>query len=181
MFIGHFPFNSGYGPGPDYNGFGPNPISLGNATGAPLTAGQPIYGFTSPIPDAFGVDPNIRTPYLQNFNLNLQQQLTRKMVFQIGYVGSTGHKLLRFRDINQPTLATIQQFNYSAASGFDPDPAVDNGTVGGCSCTPRPFGSVPYNYVNYEEAAANSSYNSLQTSLRINEWHGLTSSVNYTW
>src|SRR5277367_3699923 len=184
MFIGHFPFNSGYGPGPDYNGFGPNPISLGNATGAPLTAGQPIYGFTSPIPDAFGVDPNIRTPYLQNFNLNLQQQLTRKMVFQIGYVGSTGHKLLRFRDINQPTLATIQQFDYEAASiavdqpPFDP---VTNPNVPGCSCTPRPFGSSPYNFVNYEEASANSSYNSLQASWRINDWHGLTSTVNYTW
>src|SRR5271154_3786534 len=122
MFIGHLPFNSGFDPGPDYNGFGPNPISFAAITGAPLTAGQPVYGATSPMPDAFGVDQNIRTPYLQNFNLNLQQQLTRKMVFQIGYVGSTGHKLLRFRDINQPTLATIQQFNYSAASGFDPDP-----------------------------------------------------------
>ena len=184
MFIGHLPFNSGFDPGPDYNGFGPNPISFAAITGAPLTAGQPVYGFTSPMPDAFGVDQNIRTPYLQNFNLNLQQQLTRKMVFQIGYVGSTGHKLLRFRDINQPTLATIQQFDYEAASiavdqpPFDP---VTNPNVPGCLCTPRPFGSSPYNFVNYEEASANSSYNSLQTSWRINDWHGLTSAVNYTW
>ena len=130
--------------------------------------------------DAFGVDQNLRTPYLQNFNLNLQQQLTRKMVFQIGYVGSTGHKLLRFRDVNQPSLATIQQFNYSAASGFDPT-STTNGSIEGCFCTPRPLGSSPYYFVNYEESAANSSYNSLQTSWRINEWHGLTSSVNYTW
>src|SRR5271154_685021 len=183
LFEGHLPFNSSFDPGPEYNGFGPNPISFAGITGTTLTAGQPIYGATSPMPDAFGVDQNIRTPYLQNFNLNLQQQLTRKMVFQIGYVGSTGHKLLRFRDINQPTLAMIQQTPYGPNSiaedpTFDP---VTNPNVPGCFCTPHPFGTSPFNFVNYEEASANSSYNSLQTSWRINDWHGLTSTVNYTW
>jgi hypothetical protein len=46
---------------------------------------------------------------------------------------------------------------------------------------PRPFGTFPFNFVNYEEGSANSNYNALQTSLRINDWHGLTSTVNYTW
>src|SRR5271170_7296173 len=32
MFIGHLPFNSGFDPGPDYNGFGPNPISFAAIT-----------------------------------------------------------------------------------------------------------------------------------------------------
>ena len=184
VFEGHLPFNSGFDPGPEYNGYGPNPISLAQVTGAPITAGVPIYGIASPLPDAFGVDQNLRTPYIQNFNLNLQRQLARKMVLQVGYVGSLGHKLLRFRDINQPSLTTIQQFDYEAASiavdnpPFDP---ITNPNVPGCGCTPRPFGSSPFNYVNYEESSANSSYNSLQASLRINDWHGLTSTVNYTW
>ena len=47
--------------------------------------------------DRFGVDQNLRTPYMENYNLNLQQQITRKMTLQVGYVGSQGHKLLRFR------------------------------------------------------------------------------------
>jgi Carboxypeptidase regulatory-like domain/TonB dependent receptor len=184
MFEGHLPFNSSFDPGADYNGFGPNPIGFAGANGTALTAGVPVYGFSDAMPDAFGVQQNIRTPYIQNFNLNLQRQLTQKMVLQIGYVGSNGHKLLRFRDINQPTLATIQQFDYQAASiagdspPFDP---INNPNVPGCGCTPRPFGSFPFNYVNYEEGSANSNYNALQTSLRINDWHGLTSTVNYTW
>jgi hypothetical protein len=181
LFEGHLPFNSSFDPGPEYNGFGPNPISFASVTGATLTAGQPIYGFTSPMSDAFGVDQNIRTPYIQNFNLNLQQQLTRKMVFQIGYVGSNGHKLLRFRDMNQPTLAMIQQTPYGPNSIADDANFPTNPNVPGCFCTPRPFGSSPYYFVNYEESSANSNYNSLQTSWRINDWHGLTSTVNYTW
>jgi hypothetical protein len=119
------------------------------------------------MPDRFGVDQHLRTPYMENYNLNLQQQLTRKMTLQLSYVGSQGHKLLRFRDLNQPTLALIQGYDYH-----------DNGC-----CTP---GALPVNagggvYYNYEESSGNSKYNSLQGSLRIDNWHGLTSTFNYTW
>ncbi len=180
LFEGHLPFNSSFDPGPEYNGYGPNPIGFASANGAALTAGTPVYGFSSAMPDAFGVQQNIRTPYIQNFNLNLQRQLTQKMVLEIGYVGSTGRKLLRFRDINQPTLTAIQQTDYAIESGFDPN-STTNGSIAGCDCVPHPFGTFPFNYINYEESSANSSYNALQTSLRINDWHGLTSTVNYTW
>jgi len=36
-------------------------------------------------------------------------------------------------------------------------------------------------YYNYEETSGNSIYNSLQTSWHIDDWHGLTSTFNYTW
>ncbi len=35
--------------------------------------------------------------------------------------------------------------------------------------------------MNQEESTANSNYNSLQTSLRVNGWHGLTSQANFVW
>jgi hypothetical protein len=35
--------------------------------------------------------------------------------------------------------------------------------------------------VNQFESSASSSYNSLQASLKMNNWHGLTSTINYTW
>jgi Carboxypeptidase regulatory-like domain/TonB-dependent Receptor Plug Domain len=183
LFEGHLPFNSSFDPGPAYNGYGPNPISFASASSGALTAGIPVYGFPSPMGDAFGVQQNIRTPYLQNFNLNLQQQLGRKTVLQVGYVGSNGHKLLRFRDINQPTLAMIQQTPYGPNSiAFDPSyNPTTNPNVPGCYCTPRPFSGFPFNYINYEESSANSNYNALQASLRVNDWHGLTSTLNYTW
>ncbi|MDQ1408449.1 MAG: hypothetical protein QOJ41_184, partial [Acidobacteriaceae bacterium] len=168
MFMGHLPFNSGFDPGPAYSGFGPNPISSAGADPGPFASGTPVYGAASPMGDAFGVDPHIRTPYMQNFNLNFQQELTRKTVFQIGYVGSNGHKLFRFRDINQPTQADI-----TAA-----DLACDCINIYG---VPRRYSASPFFYINYQESSANSNYNALQTSLRVTDWHGFTSTVNYTW
>ena len=173
MFIGHFPFNAGFGPGPAYSGFGPNPISQANASGLPLDPNTPVYSFSFPISDAFGVDQHLRTPYMQNFNLNLQQELGHKMVFQIGYVGSNGHRLLRFRDINQPSQAQITACDLGLTADCGA-PIIHDGDV------PRAL-SQAFFYINYEEASANSNYNSLQASYRINDWHGLTSTLNYNW
>src|SRR6202021_1662935 len=160
LFMGHLPFNSGFDPGPAYSGFGPNPISSASANPGPFVSGSPVYGFARPMGDAFGVDPTIRTPYIQNFNLNFQQEINRKTVFQIGYVGSNGHKLLRFRDINQPSQAEITAADLACA-------CINDGTV------PRRYSGAPefspFLFINYQESSANSNYNALQTSLRVND------------
>jgi hypothetical protein len=169
MFMGHLPFNSGFDPGPAYTGnpSALNPISSAGLFGGALNTVDPVYGFASLMSDRFGVDQHIRSPYLENYNLNLQQELTKHMVLEIGYVGSQGHKLFRFRDLNQPSQAQITAADL------------------GCNCIND--GSVPGRYTtagtyfNYEESSANSNYNALQTSLRINGWHGLLSTLNYTW
>jgi Carboxypeptidase regulatory-like domain/TonB dependent receptor len=168
MFLGHLPFSSSFDPGPAYSGSGANPISFGAPTGLPLAAGVPVFGGYSPMTDAFGFDPNIRTPYIQNFNLNLQQELSRHSVVQIGYVGSTGHKLWDFRDINQPSAAQITAADLACA-------CINDASV------PRALTGGFFSYVYWEESAANSNYHSLQTSWRVNDWHGLTSTLNYTW
>jgi Carboxypeptidase regulatory-like domain/TonB-dependent Receptor Plug Domain len=175
MFIGHLPFNSGFDPGPAYAGFGSAPIFSGSAIVSPFTPGTPVYSSFSTMGDAFGVDQHIRTPYLENYNLNFQQELGSRTVLQLGYVGSQGHRLFRFRDINQPTLSQIQQTDYQAFGALG----------GGClspagNCVSR-FFSSPFFYINYEEASSNSNYNSFQASWRVNGWHGVTSTVNYTW
>ena len=106
MFIGHLPFSSSFDPGVGYSGLpGVGQISFGSP--GPIVSGQPVFSGYLPMADAFGIDPHIRTPYLQNYNLNIQQQLTRKMVLQVGYVGSHGSKLWDFRDLNQPSQAQI--------------------------------------------------------------------------
>ena len=75
-----------------------------------ITQGTPVYGpsdCSSQECDIFGVDPHIKTPYMENYNINIQQQLGSKTVLQVGYVGSPGHRLLRFYDINQPSNAAV--------------------------------------------------------------------------
>jgi outer membrane receptor protein involved in Fe transport len=168
MFIGHIPFNCTFCPGPAYPTSGPGAISLGGlAPGAVLGGGPLFSGFgDNSNTDFFAVDPNMRTPYVENFNLNVQQALGRRAVFQIGYVGSKGTKLFRFRDINQPSQAEITAADLSS------------GTINSFS-VPRQFSN--FFYVNQEESTASSIYHSLQTSVKVNQWHNLTSQVNFVW
>jgi len=178
IFLGHIPYNCVFCPGPAFAGVGPAAIYSEGLSGNNLGAGS-LFSSPSPLGDFFGTNPDIRTPYVQNFNLNLQQQLNSKIVLQVGYVGSTGTKLFRFRDINQPTQAQITAYDSSCPLGGSfpdcPIAGYDND-----SNVPRT--NLPnFFYVNQEESTANSSYNALQTSLRVNGWHGLTSQANFVW
>jgi outer membrane receptor protein involved in Fe transport len=189
MFLGHLPFSSSFDPGVAYSGLpGVGQISFGSPTGPfqlcdPTNPGGcvPVFGGYSPMSDAFGVDQHIRTPYLQNYNLNIQQQLTRKMVVQVGYVGSHGSKLWDFRDINQPSAAQIFASDCPNGPAATPGTACPGGAIQDGS-VPRRLASTTNNFYIYsEESSAKSNYNSLQVSYRIDDWHGLTSSVSYTW
>jgi hypothetical protein len=109
-------------------------------------------------------------------------------------VGSEGHRLLRFRDINQPNQATITATDIAFAQATTyPDPVTGAPVPcypgGGPGCIPsynlasRVYANNPYGafYINQEETTANSNYNSLQASLRVSTWRGINSIVNYTW
>ena len=169
MFIGHLPYSSSFDPGVGYSGLpGVGQISFGAWNGIPFTPNVPVFGGYSPMVDAFGIDPNIRSPYLQNYNFNLQQQLTKKIVLQVGYVGSHGVKLWDFRDINEPSQAQITAADLACN-------CINDGSV------PRRLTGSNFSYIYWQESAANSNYNALQTTLSVNDWHGLTTSFNYTW
>ena len=152
FFVGQLPFNT-FNPGPAYNGVGPAPITFSFSPASTLQQGVPVFDpSTFAATDVFTVDPKIRTPYMHVYNLNLQQELTRNVALQIGYVGSQGRKLFRYRDINQPNPLTG---------------------------APSPFPA--FIYINQFESSAASNYNSLQASLNFRDWHRLSSTVNYTW
>jgi hypothetical protein len=165
MFLGHLPWNCVFCPGPAYPGLGPQALATGAVSGNTLAAGTPVYSGYGPEGDFFAVDPKMRTPYIQNFNLNLQQQIGSKTVLQLGYVGSIGRKLFQFLDINQPSQAEITAADLA------------NGVTS--YGTPRNYPN--FFYLNQEKSAANSNYHSLQASLRTSGWHGLTSQANFVW
>jgi hypothetical protein len=141
---------------------GTNPVpGLGtftvNLTGpVPFGAGVNIFGSAAtPVPPftVFGVDPQMRNPYVQSYNFNVQQTLTEGTMVQVSYVGSKGNKLYRVRDINQ------------FFSGV------------------RPFASAYPQFAGiYQlEASANSNYNAFQTVLRRRFSRGLTLFASYVW
>ncbi|HWY21268.1 MAG TPA: TonB-dependent receptor [Candidatus Acidoferrum sp.] len=174
MVLGHLPYAPFFDPGPAYNNFGPAPILSTGAVGGPIVAGSPVYNATSTCTfecDAFGFDRNIKMPYMENYNLNIQQQISNKAVFQVGYVGAQGHRLWRFFDISQPSTAQINAADIACACIND---------FGGAA---RPLNGNPYGafYVLQENSTGKSNYNALQASLRLTGWHGVTSIVNYVW
>ena len=145
FFVGQIPWDT-FNPGVAYNegvGFSFSPVEV-------LVPGAPVFSDFS-ASDVWTVDPKLRTPYVQNYNVNVQRQLGPHAALQVGYVGSAGRKLFRFRAINQADPATGE----------------------------RPY--PDYFYVNQFESSASSSYNSLQASLRVASWKGLTSTINYNW
>ncbi|HLB88260.1 MAG TPA: hypothetical protein VJK29_11465, partial [Terriglobales bacterium] len=69
-----------------FNGTVPGPVLL--------PGGPPFNVFVTP--------RKFPTPYVQNWNFNIQQELTQAAAFEIGYVGSKGTRLVRLYDQNQP-------------------------------------------------------------------------------
>ena len=71
---------------------------------APLLLSNPFPGsFPLPTPSsALAFQRNLRTPYMQQWNFNIERSLGGRRMFEIGYVGSKGTGLIGARDINQP-------------------------------------------------------------------------------
>jgi hypothetical protein len=185
IFLGHLPYPPFFDPGPAYNPVGPEQIIPAANTTGTITAGQPVFdssGCGTVECDIFTVDRHIKTPYMENYNVNLQQQLSNKTVLLVSYVGSQGHHLFRFRDISQPSQATITASDIAVAQSIPGCFPAGGPGCGNSYGAPRTF-NFPYSsfYIMQEESTAKSNYNALQTSLRVNQWRGITSIVNYTW
>jgi hypothetical protein len=84
----------------------------------PLSATQPLLlsnpfpsNFPYPYPpSALAFQPNLRTPYVQQWNFNIERSLGGSRMIEIGYVGSKGTDLIGARDINQPPPSTNPYF-----------------------------------------------------------------------
>lgn len=101
------------------------------------------------------INPNYRAAYLENYNLNVEQQLAKNTLVTIAYVGSSGRRLGYVADINQISLITHT----------------------------RPYlAQYPYlTAINQVNSGATSNYNSLQFSLKQAQWHGISATLYYTW
>jgi hypothetical protein len=116
--------------------------------------------FVLPITENY-VGDHSGTPYVQQYNFMIQQQLTNTMSLQLGYVGNTGRKLYIQRDANLP----IFRPGATTTSVNDRRPYL-----------PNVFGGI---YEN--ETAANSNYNSLQVSFTRRFAHNFSVQANYVW
>ena len=159
FFAANTSFKNGGAAGVNANPAGANPVYSLSAKNVIFSPGVPIFGSSTPNPPfgVFAVNQNFRTPYVQNFNLNIQRQLSNSTLLQVGYVGSLGRKLPIILDLNQPI--------------------VTNGVA------VRPFASQypTLGAIDTAESIANSEFNSLQVQLRQRLWRGLSANFNYTY
>ncbi len=68
---------------------------LTTANGFPVTA-------TTGFPSYYGIDPNARTPYVQQWTASLERELPGGILAELSYAGTKGTKLGRFRRFNAP-------------------------------------------------------------------------------
>ncbi len=106
-------------------------------------------------------DPSMKTPYLMDYNLSVQDQIMPNTVAEVAYVGNQGRHLLGERDLNQPTLAER-------------------------AAKPLAYVTAVVPYQGYSTFVSllpeySSNYNSLQLSLQHRSPSGLTLGVAYTW
>jgi carboxypeptidase family protein len=103
------------------NPIGPSPIYPYQFNSGAFNGSAPGPIFTLSTPpcanpcDIFVTPRNFVTPYAQNWNFNIEQELSKAFALQIGYVGSKGTKLVRLLDLNQPNyLGNRPNPNYGA-------------------------------------------------------------------
>jgi carboxypeptidase family protein len=91
--------------------------------------------------EIYAVNPNLRTPYVSNWNLDIQRAITNNLSIDVGYVGNHGTKLLGQVNINQPTPGagwTAAAIQTCLLSQSDATPYDMCGTSGGNGGGPDP-------------------------------------------
>ncbi len=143
-----------------FNEFFNNPPFNLSQTFSNATAGIPFsnpFGITPGAPSltVISIDPNLATPYVQRWTLDIQHELPGGIVIDAAYVGNKGTKLRQTRDINQPR-------DRSATTTITPS---------------RPFAG--FAAISQQENSANSIYHGLQLRGEKRTSNGTTFLVSY--
>lgn len=101
-------------------------------------------------------NPALRTAYVNQWNLSLQQQVARSDVVELSYLGSSSHRLLTIGDLDQ----------------CRPGPALY------CNAATRPW--PQYGLLGWLDSNGNSSYESLITKYQHRTNRGLNLLITYT-
>jgi hypothetical protein len=117
------------------------------------------------------VPPNYRTPYVQTWTLGIEHQIGTAAVGEVRYVGSKTTDDFQSIDANPYLLPVTSAFpNSDSGLTLCSNPSADG------------YGRPNCNYGNLIETSNGgwANYNALELSLTTQNYHGLTSTVSYT-
>jgi hypothetical protein len=113
----------------------------------PATA-LPIRGNIAETFEFRAIDRNLRTPYVQQWNLGAQYELTKNLLVEVRYVGTKGTKLLQAVsfaqgfDLNDPATPDFifERFNQAYVAAGSPNGALNAGSTARARGLGRAFG-----------------------------------------
>jgi hypothetical protein len=140
---------------------GPTPVMI-------LSQGPPpiiFSGITDPTGRASAAYFHNPTTYIEEWNLNVQRQIAKDMVLQVGYEGTRGVHMTYLRNLNQATTPTWQ--NFSGPTGNEG----------------RPYDSTVPNIAAIRTEGHDISLinNGLQVRFEKRSSHGWSMLNSYTW
>ena len=159
---------------------------------SPVANNCPAYGqgICSPILP-FLVDPNLRTPYTQTWNIGIQHEPYPNLLIEVNYIGSKGTHLLRLVDGNPPQPGLV-----SSLEAF----CVPTNPENVMNCSPQTLqfsnlwlgannGSLPFIAANNSaflqaelyKSIASSTYHALQMNITKRFSHGFAIQGAYTY
>jgi outer membrane receptor protein involved in Fe transport len=149
--------------GVEGNPGGPDTVTTATNGGYTIVNGVNVFPPGLGSNSIFSIAKGFQPSHNLNFNVQLEQSLSNKVVAQIGYVGSEGRHLLAIRDINQ------------ALPGVYATTAEQNAS--------RPYYSTfpSFTFINEIQSIGTSNYNALQATLKVADLHGFTAQAAYTW
>jgi hypothetical protein len=150
---------------------------------------------TAPTPAAYYLASNLQNPDVQEYDLQLQQQLGKGTVFSVSYLGALGHHLTNYLDLNlDPTTMVTQKITVVDPSNSGPlgvngtvynvptysrygnaaifGPTIASGGTGGLSL---------YQNITQVTSNINSKYNAAVFELQNRSFKSIQFDANYTW
>jgi hypothetical protein len=120
-----------------------------------------VYTFTLPV-TADWMNQNNVTPYVEQYNFTIEQQLQKNLSLTAAYVGNVSRHLEFNRDANSPIYIPGQSTEANVNSRRPVEPGIISG-------------------IYDAETGANADYNALQVTLKRRFSHGVTWLANYTY
>jgi Carboxypeptidase regulatory-like domain/TonB dependent receptor len=135
----------------------------------PFNGQNPFNGTFSQDMTLLVLNPHLRLPYAQDWNLNVERALGSNWLLEVGYIGTKGTKLPRFIEANPAVYIPGESTQ---------DNADQRRLYSGCTIT----GVTPCTYSSVGEIAgiSDSSYNALQVSLKKRFAGGFSMLASYT-
>ena len=162
-------------------------LSVNRTTMSNPGGGTTTVANTAPFTIQARMPVDYKSPYSQQWSLDIQRQLSTTWLFDVGYYGSNGIHLPGFEDLNQPAVASY--LNCTAATPCKAGPGSTNNVVITApinNTTPSNQLAVLRPYTGYGPGLFfvdlfTSNYHSLQTQVQKRCAGNSFVSIAYTW